>query len=249
MTASHCPRPRHAEPVTSPSRKSRRPDNRRRVPRPLFRSPRCDTALRTAPTPDGCPEDCTPPCRSRTPVSLPEVDGRHGVGQPHAVLGAVELVPVAEHPPGLDHQDDRLAAALAHARCRLDVGRQVDVMPLALDRDPSRRIASRNRGTVPWYSSSGGSTGTSPKSIGSEWPWLARIRVPSAENANRCLSFVRTTASSWSRGDRSAVLGTGRQQLFDGHPPFGVQFDPDDLWAMAKHQAQEFAGGNQLLRC
>ena len=52
---------------------------------------------------------------------------------------------------------------------------------------------------MPWYSSSGGSTGCSPRFTATECPWLARIRFPSTLMTNRCLSFSRTTRSSCGR--------------------------------------------------
>ena len=71
----------------------------------------------------------------KRPVSLllgkPQIRRRHRFREPHAVLRPIERMPIAVHPPGLDHQHHRPAAALAHAGGRFTVRRQMNVMPIA----------------------------------------------------------------------------------------------------------------------
>ena len=63
---------------------------------------------------------------------IEEVD-RHVIGQPHAVLRDVERVPGVDH-LGRTHDEDHVAAATTADLLRgLEIGREMDVMTLALD--------------------------------------------------------------------------------------------------------------------
>ena len=60
---------------------------------------------------------------------------------------------------------------------------------------PSRSIDARKRCAVPWNNTGGGVVAASPRSMSTEWPWLARTRVPSGLSTKRCLSLLWTMAA------------------------------------------------------
>src|SRR5262249_38218597 len=69
-------------------------------------------------------------------LSLPhgklEILWRHGVHQPDIVLSAVEDGAIADHRRRVHRADHRPAMAPAHDRRRLDVRREMDMMPAHL---------------------------------------------------------------------------------------------------------------------
>lgn len=57
----------------------------------------------------------------------------HLFGKPDTVGRAIEKITLLVHLLGIDREDDRFAAALAHLSGRLGVGGQVDVVAFAFE--------------------------------------------------------------------------------------------------------------------
>ena len=72
--------------------------------------------------------------------------------------------------------------------------------------------------------STGGAAGLRPSSTATEWPWLARISVPSALKAKRCLSLPATT-----RRRSSAVIALPWRARASSSPATGVQPAPSNV--------------------
>ena len=149
-------------------------------------------------------------------------------------------MPLAVHPPGLDHQHHRPAAALADASGRFTVGRQVNVMAIAAQKALlADRVEKSLHGAV---IEQFGRFDRHEAQIHLDTVPLVRPDEPAVRREGEPLLVVRgDNFFQLLTVDRLPMAARRSQEFVDRHPTLGVQRDADRLGIVAEYEAEELA--------